>query len=137
MKIMIYLAGFLLAATLSAKARAGEERSIELEIERDFSISADTVTICRVRARNLGSHTVQGSEIGFEAHAIERGQVVARERGRFGGALRPGEAVETLIGFEGRFDSFEVVPAEAGAKGARKRSGRRSSSRGRMRKPKR
>jgi hypothetical protein len=90
---------------------AGE---VALSIERDWQASSDRVTLCRVRATNHGARSWAGRSIGFEARALSGAAVVARERGRFGLVLEPYGSLETLIGFEGRFDRFEVVPMPGG-----------------------
>jgi hypothetical protein len=94
---------------------------LSLSIERDHSTSSDHLTICRVRVVNHGSRTWPGNAIRFEARAIDQGTVVAREAGRFGLSLVPYGTLETLIGFVGRYDRFEVVPAGGGSKARRSR----------------
>lgn len=84
---------------------------LSLSIERDRQTSSDQATLCRVRVVNHGGRSWPGRSIGFEARAIEGGTVVATERGRFGLTLAPYGSLETLIGFQGRYDRFEVVPA--------------------------
>lgn len=84
---------------------------LSLSIERDHSTSSDQATLCRVRVVNHGGRSWPGRSIGFEARAIQGGAVVASERGRFGLTLAPYGTLETLIGFQGRYDRFEVVPA--------------------------
>ena len=84
---------------------------LSLSIERDHSTSSDQATLCRVRVVNHGGRSWPGRSIAFEAHAIQGGSVVASERGRFGLTLAPYGSLETLIGFQGRYDRFEVVPA--------------------------
>jgi hypothetical protein len=99
---------------------SGPVGEIALSIERDWQTSSDRTTLCRVRATNHGPRSWAGRSIAFEARALSGAAVVARERGRFGLVLEPYGSLETLIGFEGRFDRFEVVPI----RGARDRSGR-------------
>lgn len=84
---------------------------LSLSIERDHSTSSDQATLCRVRVVNHGSRSWPGRSISFEARAIQGGAVVASERGRFGLTLPPYGSLETLIGFQGRYDRFEVVPS--------------------------
>lgn len=84
---------------------------LSLSIERDHSTSSDQATLCRVRVVNHGGRSWPGRSIGFEARAIQGGTVVATERGRFGLTLAPYGSLETIIGFQGRYDRFEVVPA--------------------------
>jgi hypothetical protein len=76
----------------------------------DPGVSSDTATLCRVRVVNNGSHTWRGDRIRFEAQALQGGTVVDRARGRFGLSLGPHEALETVIGFVGRYDRFSVHP---------------------------
>ncbi|HZI67959.1 MAG TPA: hypothetical protein VFF17_15465 [Thermoanaerobaculia bacterium] len=84
---------------------------LTLSIDRDHSTSSDQATLCRVRVVNHGSRSWPGRSIAFEARALEGGTVVATERGRFGLTLAPYGTLETLIGFQGRYNRFEVVPA--------------------------
>jgi hypothetical protein len=84
---------------------------LSLSIERDHSTSSDQATLCRVRVVNHGGRSWPGRSIAFEARALQGGTVVASERGRFGLTLAPYGTLETLIGFNGRYDRFEVVAA--------------------------
>jgi hypothetical protein len=90
---------------------------LSLSIERDHSTSSDQATLCRVRVVNHGGRSWPGRSIGFEARAIQGGAVVASERGRFGLTLAPYGTLETLIGFQGRYDRFEVVPTGGRSEG--------------------
>ncbi len=99
---------------------------LALSIEKDHSTSSDHITLCRVRVVNYGGRSWPGRSIAFEARALEGSAVVARERGRFGLTLVPYGSLETLIGFTGRFDRFEVVPA-AGSGGERRSRGSETS----------
>ena len=101
-------------------------RELSLTIEKDWSTSSDTVTLCRVRVVNHGWRTWPGRSLRFEARALDGGVVVARETGRFGLSLAPGGRLETLIGFVGRYERFEVVPAPGGASKLPSRRKRRS-----------
>lgn len=99
-------------------------QDLAISIEKDRSTSSDTVTLCRVRVVNRGSHTWPGRLVRFEAAAIDAGVAMVRERGRFGLSLRPHETLETLIAFEGLYDRFEVRllsggPGDRGSKGGR------------------
>ncbi|HEX9687476.1 MAG TPA: hypothetical protein VGB47_00195 [Thermoanaerobaculia bacterium] len=96
---------------------------IALSIERDHSTSSDHVTLCRVRVVNYGGRSWSGRSIAFEARAFRDGAVAATERGRFGLTLLPYGSLETIIGFTGRFERFEVVPAGRAPAGRRSRSG--------------
>jgi len=100
---------------------------LALSIERDHSTSSDHVTLCRVRVRNYGWRAWPGRSIRFEARAIQGGVVVERERGSFGLSLAPYGTLETLIGFTGRYDRFEVVPGASEPRardGVRRKGGR-------------
>jgi len=85
-------------------------RDLSLSIEKDRSTSSDHVTLCRVRVINHGSRTWPGRSLRFEARALDGGVVVATERGRFGLSLPPRGTLETIVGFVGRYDRFEVSP---------------------------
>ena len=113
-------------------ALAGDAPGAEvaLSISRDWQTSSDRVTLCRVRATNYGPRSWAGRSIAFEARAFSA-TAVARERGRFGLVLEPYGTLETLIGFEGRFDRFEVVPVSGGGEGSRRKSRAPSVRKGR------
>src|SRR6202162_4152571 len=108
---------FFLLALLASPASSTDLpwQDLALSIEKDRSTSSDTVTLCRVRVVNRGSHTWPGRRVRFEAAAVEAGVVMARERGRFGLSLSPHDALETLIAFNGSYDRFEVRPLFKGA----------------------
>jgi hypothetical protein len=114
---------FVLLLALAAPESAVPWGEVTLSIQRDSQTSSDHVTLCRVRITNHGSRSWPGRSIAFEARALTGAAVVARERGRFGLVLEPYGTLETLIGFTGRFDRFEVVPAR-GAGGRSPRGGR-------------
>lgn len=99
---------------------------VTLSIGPDFSVSSDTVSLCRVLARNDSGHSLDGRTIAFEAQAWENGVLVMREKGRFGGKIAAGEVVETRIGFNGVFRQFTVTPvaAKAASRGGSGRSGK-------------
>jgi hypothetical protein len=124
---------FLLLLSLVSPEAASPSSEIALTIERDHGSSSDHVTLCRVRVVNYGGHSWSGRAIAFEARAIRDGAVAATERGRFGLTLLPYGSLETIIGFTGRFDRFEVSPARSAPSGRRSRSGgsRGSGSRSR------
>jgi hypothetical protein len=119
----------LLVFLLSLVAPATPWGELSLTIERDHSSSSDHVTLCRVRVVNNGGRSWSGRAITFEARAIRDGAVAATERGRFGLTLVPYGSLETLIGFTGRFDRFEVVPAdrERRSRGGKAAHGRRKT----------
>jgi hypothetical protein len=103
---------------------------LALSIEEDHGVSSDHATLCRVRVVNHGRGTWQGRDVVFEARAVREGRVAARQRGRFGLTIGPHETLETLVGFLGRFDRFEVglIPVSAtrqhsaGGKAGKKRA---------------
>ena len=97
---------------------------VVLSIGPDFSVSSDTVTLCRVFARNNSGHALDGRAIAFEAQAWENGVLVMRERGRFGGKIDAGAIAESRIGFTGVFREFTIVPDEAKAGQRGGKSGR-------------
>jgi hypothetical protein len=111
---MHVLFGLVLALVAPPPDDTGPGGVVVLSIERDWQTSSDRVTLCRVRATNHGPRSWAGRALAFEARALRGGTVVARERGRFGLVLEPYGTLETLIGFEGRFDRFEVVPIPGG-----------------------
>jgi hypothetical protein len=127
-----------LALVLSESPADLPRQDLVFTIEKDFSTSSDTVTLCRVRVTNHGGHTWPGGRLFFEAMALEGGLVMARERGRFGLSLGPHGSLETVIGFRGLYSRFEVLPllkdpdgSETRRKGARKkqtRSGRKKKT---------
>jgi hypothetical protein len=103
---------------------------LALSIEEDHSVSSDRATLCRVRVVNHGRGTWQGHDVAFEARAVRGGRVAALQRGRFGLTIGPHETLETVVGFLGRFDRFEValIPVSAtrqhsaGGKAGKKRA---------------
>lgn len=121
-----------LALFLMADPPADPWKEIRLTISRDPYTSSDQVTLCRVRAQNLGARRWQGRALAFEARSLGEGPVV-RQRGRFGLELAPYGSLETLVALPGRHDRFEVVPlsgrtgpqAEPRWKGAPKKSRKR------------
>lgn len=124
----------LLFFTVS-RAAAAPSTELAFSIERDHGTSSDHVTLCRVRVVNYGSRSWSGRAIVFEARAIRDGAVAATERGRFGLTLGPYSSLETLIGFTGRFDRFEVSPvgggpAERRSRGAPRGRGKARRSKG-------
>ena len=112
-------------AFLAFFCRAALAADVSLSIEPDPYVSSDHATICRVVARNDSSHTLDGRSVAFEAQAWEKGEVVMRETGRFGGSIAAGDTAETRIGFNGVFTDVRVVAAAAkGVRtGARHRGG--------------
>jgi hypothetical protein len=119
---------FLYLSLVSPGAATATE--LVLTIERDHGSSSDHVTLCRVRVVNYGARSWVGRSIAFEARAIRDGAVAATERGRFGLTLVPYGSLETMIGFTGRFDRFEVSAVGRASGGGQPRGG---ASRGRGR----
>src|SRR5512144_1807850 len=112
----------LLLLLLVSPEAASPSSEIALTIERDHGSSSDHVTLCRVRVVNYGGHSWVGRSIAFEARAIRDGAVAATERGRFGLTLLPYGSLETMIGFTGRFDRFEVAAVGRASGGGRSRN---------------
>lgn len=106
----------LLLFSLVSPEAAPPSRELAFTIERDHGTSSDHVTLCRVRVVNYGGRSWSGRAIAFEARAIRDGVVAATERGRFGLTLLPYGSLETMIGFTGRFDRFEVAPVGDGSR---------------------
>jgi len=117
---------FLFAAAAGLLPVAWSE--LALSIEEDRSVSSDQATLCRVRVVNHGSSTWSGRRLVFEARALRNGRVHEIRAGRFGLTLGPRETLETVVGFIGRYDRFEVVPKE-GSKDAENGSSGRSKRR--------
>jgi hypothetical protein len=106
-------------------------QEIRLSIIRDPYVSSDHATLCRVRAVNFGGRRWSGRTLRFEARAYGGGRV-AVEHGRFGLELEPYGSLETVIGFTGRYDRFEVAPVPPpGLARTPGKSRRRASRRGR------
>jgi hypothetical protein len=103
-----------LCIRLSASVSEPSWQDLSLSISREFGVSSDTVTLCRVRVINHGSHTWPGRQIRFVAEALEAGRVVESAHGRFGLSLTPHQTLETLIGFTGAYRQFQVRPVEKG-----------------------
>jgi hypothetical protein len=131
---LLVLGIFLAAGPLRAD-------DVVLSIAPEIGISSDHVTLCRVTARNVAGHAVDGRTVAFEAQAWEDGIAVMTERGRFGGRIGPGETVESRIGFSGVFREFTIAPVAAksssrggSGRGAKKGAGK-TSSKAKKRKP--
>ena len=120
---------------LAADPPASPWLEVRLTITRDPYSSSDQVTVCRVRAENLGTRSWSGRTLAFEARSVG-GQTPERARGRFGLTLAPHGSLETLITLPGRHDRFEVVPiAPRGASEDAEQKLRRKSSRRRPKPP--
>src|SRR5215470_16418155 len=124
MKVAIAL--FALLAPI-VRLAAQDLDGVALSIRPEPGISSDTATLCRVTATNSSGSSIDARRIVFEARALEGGRVVTTARGRFGGILAGGESVETVIGFNGSFQQFEVSLAGGGA-GVSRGHGRRGGS---------
>jgi hypothetical protein len=119
----------LLSASLFSVDSTATSSELAFTIERDHGSSSDHVTLCRVRVVNYGSRSWAGRAIAFEARAIRDGAVAATERGRFGLTLMPYSSLETIVGFTGRFDRFEVSPVGRASSAGRSRGGARPGRR--------
>jgi len=97
---------------------------VRLTVSRDPYTSSDQVTLCRVRAQNLGGRRWQGKTLAFEARSV--GADPVRQCGRFGLELEPYGSLETLVALPGRHAAVEVVPIK-GRVGASKESKWRSA----------
>lgn len=136
---MIPILALPLLCLLAGDPPAPASQEIRLTVFRDPYTSSDQVTLCRVRADNLGGRRWSGRAIAFEVRAL--GAQPARVRGRFGLTLEPYGCLETLVALTGRHDRFEVValaphePAEREQKVRRKpaRRGRRPARKGAVR----
>ncbi len=98
---------FLLAAAPPGRPTPAPDE-IRLTVFRDPYTSSDQVTLCRVRADNLGSNRWSGRELVFEVRVPGVSPAV-RARGRFGLTLEPYGTLETLVTLPGRHVRFEVV----------------------------
>ena len=97
---------------------------VRLTIVRDPYSSSDQVTVCRVRAVNLGGRTWSGRTLAFEARAVGGGRHT-RARGRFGSRARAPRiardahrASRPPRPLRGRPDHAEGLRGGAGAEGA-------------------
>jgi hypothetical protein len=113
---------------------AGAWEEVRLTVFRDPYTSSDQVTLCRVRADNLGGRRWSGRALAFEVRALgaESG---ARARGRFGLTLEPYGSLETLVALPGRHDRFEVVPLAPRQADEREQEVRRKPVRRKPRRP--
>jgi hypothetical protein len=135
MNPILALALALSLLPLTADPPASPWGDIRLTIFRDPYTSSDQVTICRVRADNLGGRSWSGRALAFEARALG-GDAHERARGRFGLVLAPYGSLETLIALPGRHDRLEVVPIEPkGSSEEREQKVRRKPSRRRPKRP--
>jgi hypothetical protein len=123
---MIPIAYLVLALLPSPPLDPWQE--VRLSIARDPYVSSEHASLCRVRAVNFGGRRWVGRALRFEARAYGSGGMVV-ERGRFGLVLEPYGSLETVIGFTGRHDRFEVAPLPADSAGASKKPRRKASRR--------
>jgi hypothetical protein len=120
---------------LTADPPASPWVEVRLTISRDPYSSSDQVTVCRVRADNLGGRSWSGKALAFEARGVG-GNAEHRARGRFGLVLAPYGSLETLITLPGRHDRFEVVPiTPKGSSEDAEQQVRRRASRRRPKRP--
>ena len=126
---MEFLLGIWLAAAGSPAPIPWND--LALSIEEDHSVSSDHAPLCRVRVVTHGRGTWQGRDVVFEARAVREGRIAARQRGRFGWTIGPHETLETLVGFLGRFDRFEVGPILVSATRQHSAGGKARGKRGR------
>lgn len=102
---------FTALVCFSSLASSEEIPGVSYSIRPDPYVSSDQVSICRVTVSNQSGRTLDGRKLIFEAAALENGEAVVSERGRFGGIVRSGDSAETLIGFSGVFRDFSVSAA--------------------------
>ncbi len=110
----------ILAVCVSAILSADD---VVLSIGPETYLSSDSVTLCRVYARNQSGHAIDGRGVRFEAQAWENGEIIAREHGQFGGKIEAGATVESRIGFVGVYREFTVTPDVGGHSGGSLRAG--------------
>jgi len=121
-----------LVALLAGDPAEQPWQEVRLTVFRDPYTSSDAVTLCRVRAENLGGRRWSGRALAFEVR-VPGATPAVRARGRFGLTLEPYGALETLVALQGRHDRFEVVPLPPRASADRDTAVRRKGSRPRRR----
>lgn len=129
---MIPILALLLAVLPEASPSDSPPDEIRLTVLRDPYTSSDQVTLCRVRADNLGGRRWSGRLIAFEVRVPGTSPRV-RARGRFGLTLEPYGTLETIVALSGRHDRFEVVAVRARNSGDRDSVVRRKHGRARKR----
>ena len=129
---MIPILALLLMVLPEASPSDPPPEEIRLTVLRDPYTSSDQVTLCRVRADNLGSRRWSGRAIAFEVRVPGTSPPV-RARGRFGLTLEPYGSLETIVALSGRHDRFEVVSVRARSSGDRDSAVRRKHARPRKR----
>ena len=126
----------LAVSTLLVRLLAGHDTidgadEIHLTVYRDPYVSSEQVTVCRIRADNLGGRRWAGRDLAFEVR-VPGASPAVKARGRFGLTLEPYGSLETVITLPGRRDRFEVVrmpPRSANRDSAIRRKGSRSKRR--------
>ena len=98
----------LLLRLLAARDPIEGAEEIRLTVFRDPYVSSEQVTVCRVRADNLGGRRWAGRDLSFEVR-VPGASPAVKARGRFGLTLEPYGSLETLVALPGRRDRFEVV----------------------------
>ena len=129
---MIPILALLLTMLVETNASDPPPDEIRLSVLRDPYTSSDQVTLCRVRADNLGGRRWSGRAIAFEVRVPGTSPPV-RARGRFGLMLEPYGSLETIVALSGRHDRFEVVSVRARNSGDRDSAIRRKHGRARKR----
>jgi hypothetical protein len=109
---MIPILTLLLVALPQTSPSDALPEEIRLTVFRDPYTSSEQVTLCRVRAQNLGARRWPGRAIAFEVRVPGTSPTV-RARGRFGLTLEPYGSLETIVALSGRHDRFEVVSVRA------------------------
>jgi len=125
---MIPILALLLILFPAASPSDPPPEEIRLTVFRDPYTSSDQVTLCRVRADNLGSRRWSGRAIAFEVR-VPGSSPLVRARGRFGLTLEPYGSLETIVALSGRHDRFEVVAVRARNSGDRDSAVRRKHAR--------
>jgi hypothetical protein len=129
---MIPILALLLAVLPEASPSDPPPGEIRLTVLRDPYTSSDQVTLCRVRADNLGGRRWSGRAIAFEVR-VPGASPPVRARGRFGLTLEPYGSLETIVALSGRHDRFEVIAVRARNSGDRDSVVRRKHARSRKR----
>jgi hypothetical protein len=129
---MIPILALFLIVLSEASPSDPPPEEIRLTVLRDPYTSSDQVTLCRVRAYNLGGRRWSGRAIAFEVRVPGTSPPV-RARGRFGLTLEPYGSLETIVALSGRHDRFEVVSVRARNSGDRDSAVRRKHGRARKR----
>ena len=129
---MIPILALLLAMLPQAGPPDSPPEEIRLTVLRDPYTSSEQVTLCRVRADNVGGRRWSGRAIAFEVR-VPGASPPVRARGRFGLTLEPYGSLETIVALSGRHDRFEVVAVRARNSGDRDSVVRRKHARPRKR----